>query len=590
MNLLETRNALQALGWPQTKSLKKHPEIYNAVIANTEFLQDPKWFSQRLYCIYEMLIAAPVCPVCMKNDLIPSPKPLRPNSPYQGWSLYCSKSCAYSSDDREKKKKESMLERYGVEYTAQSESLRRKMRDTTKKRTGFEAALQNPKSKEKLKETMMLRHGVEWAQQSENIREKSRKSLIDNYGVDSPLKSPLISQKKNKTFADRYGGHPMKSEEISKKVSVALKNKTQEERNSIKEKMVATCMLQGKLHPSQYHISESSYEILQNKEMLQCLYDSYDKRAYMVASHLGIDGNTAVSWMRQHGIEVVKNHSGSYGEDEVKKFIKDLGVDFVSNSRDILGTGEELDIFIPEKKFAIEYNGVYWHSTQHKTKEYHQKKSLVCKENGIRLLHIWEDDWVEKRQVVEQMIKTKLGIREITSVFGRQCSIVESDFDSVKNLLNENHIQGAVGGSLYISIMDRDGKVVGCAVFYRMSDEYDWELRRYCTSTSVVGGFSKLISFFKKNYQWRSITTYADFGVSDGSLYEKTGFTSHGLRKPSLWYVKGNRRYRREHFMKHKLKKLLENFDEALTETENMINHGYYPLYDAGLIKYVMCK
>lgn len=54
----------------------------------------------------------------------------------------------------------------------------------------------------------------------------------------------------------------------------------------------------------------------------------------------------------------------------------------------------EIDIYIPGKKFAIEYNGDYWHSEKFgRNKEWHQRKSDEAKEAGITLLHIWDSRW-----------------------------------------------------------------------------------------------------------------------------------------------------------------------------------------------------
>lgn len=59
-----------------------------------------------------------------------------------------------------------------------------------------------------------------------------------------------------------------------------------------------------------------------------------------------------------------------------------------------MNSSREVDIYIPEKKFAIEYNGDYWHSEKFsRGKEYHIYKSNQAKNAGITLLHVWDSRW-----------------------------------------------------------------------------------------------------------------------------------------------------------------------------------------------------
>ena len=66
----------------------------------------------------------------------------------------------------------------------------------------------------------------------------------------------------------------------------------------------------------------------------------------------------------------------------------------------------ELDIVIPKLKLAIEYNGCYFHSTYSgKSKDYHLMKSLLCREKGIRLIHIYEfEDFEQQKQLLKDLI------------------------------------------------------------------------------------------------------------------------------------------------------------------------------------------
>lgn len=52
------------------------------------------------------------------------------------------------------------------------------------------------------------------------------------------------------------------------------------------------------------------------------------------------------------------------------------------NDRNVLKPAE-LDIYVPGKKLAIEYDGMYWHSDEFKNASYHVKKTDDCEKAGI---------------------------------------------------------------------------------------------------------------------------------------------------------------------------------------------------------------
>jgi len=65
----------------------------------------------------------------------------------------------------------------------------------------------------------------------------------------------------------------------------------------------------------------------------------------------------------------------------------------------------ELDFYLPDYNLAIEFNGCYWHNVNLiKDKHYHQNKVKLCHNKGIRLLHIWEDDWLNNSEDVKNKI------------------------------------------------------------------------------------------------------------------------------------------------------------------------------------------
>lgn len=85
-----------------------------------------------------------------------------------------------------------------------------------------------------------------------------------------------------------------------------------------------------------------------------------------------------------------KNSGKSYLEKQIVKFLKDNEVKVVENNKTLIYP-KELDIYLPEYNTAIEFNGTWYHSIEAGcSKDYHLQKSLLCREKGIRLIHIYE--------------------------------------------------------------------------------------------------------------------------------------------------------------------------------------------------------
>ena len=110
-------------------------------------------------------------------------------------------------------------------------------------------------------------------------------------------------------------------------------------------------------------------------------------------------------------------------ELEIQEFLNSLNISYIIKDKKILG-GKELDILIPDFNLAIEMNGLYWHSEIYMDKFYHRNKSSKCREVGIDLLHIWEDDWKFKRPIIKSIILNKLKLIK-NKIFARKTSIRE---------------------------------------------------------------------------------------------------------------------------------------------------------------------
>ena len=280
-------------------------------------------------------------------------------------------------------------------------------------------------------------------------------------------------------------------------------------------------------------------------------------------------------------------------EINLQDFIKSLNIRYETNNRSILN-GKELDIFLPDKNIAIEFNGLYWHSELFKDKNYHLNKTKECEVKGIRLLHIFEDEWLFKPDIVKSRIKNIIGLTE-NKIYARKCIIKEVNSDLTREFLDNNHLQGNVNSSINIGLYYND-ELVSLMTFNKprsgIGSKYDgYELSRFSNllNTNVIGAASKLLKYFENTYKPVCIKSYADLRWSDGNLYNQLGFYLSHINKPNYWYIINGERHHRFGFRKQILKG--EGFDiENKTEHEIMLERGLYRIYDCGTITYVKNK
>ena len=287
----------------------------------------------------------------------------------------------------------------------------------------------------------------------------------------------------------------------------------------------------------------------------------------------------------------------SYSEKEIVDFIKSIYCgEIIENSKKVISP-KELDIYIPNKNLAIEFNGVHWHDENHIDKNYHLMKTKLCNKKGIDLIHVFEDDWLYKKEIVKSMIASRFGIYQ-QKIFARKCKCQILDYKLYKNLLrkffDENHLQGFTKCDIFIGLIYND-EVIQCVGF----NEKGWhdgnvELTRMVTklNTQVVGGFSKLMNFVKEVYGFTKITSYVYRAWFNGKGYLSSGFKIVKENPPSYSYVLNGKRIHKSHFRKNKLKKMyecgeLKYFDENKTEHEIMLQNNIYRIYDCGTIKVI---
>lgn len=266
-------------------------------------------------------------------------------------------------------------------------------------------------------------------------------------------------------------------------------------------------------------------------------------------------------------------------------------VDIKSNDRSVINP-YELDIYVPSKNLAIEVNGIYWHSFNHRTNQFEKNKHLnkhqLCLAKNINLLQIWDTEWNDKQTIIKSMIKSKLGL--LQKINARECSFGLIDYKPFAKFLNQHHLHGQIPTKWRFALYYK-GEVIQVLGFNKHA-KYGYEISRLATKCGniIVGGFTKLFKNSVNLLNASSVMTFANKRYSIGNVYKKSGFSLINETKPNYFYVKNHHIYTRIKFQKHKLSKLLPNFNASISEVENMLNNGYRQLWDAGNYQYLWMR
>lgn len=242
------------------------------------------------------------------------------------------------------------------------------------------------------------------------------------------------------------------------------------------------------------------------------------------------------------------NPAGSAEQNELFNFVTSLGVHAISCDRSVINP-YELDVSIPDKKFAIEFNGLYFHSEQWKARSYHSDKTTMCANAGWQLLHVFDDEWKQKKEIVKSMICHKLGITN-NRVFARNCKVIKLSSRQRETFFNSSHIDGDAKASICFALVDKQTQEILCAISLRKPSHKKYneqnfiEIARFATklNTAVVGGFTKLLfacKEYSKENGFSGIMSYVDLRHGIGSSYEKAGFTLASQTANRFWWTDG---------------------------------------------------
>lgn len=369
----------------------------------------------------------------------------------------------------------------------------------------------------------------------------------------------------------------------------------------LKEKMRVETLLQRYGDTNTTRIDnpreEWQREVIENQDRFKLFLNTLgkDKSITELAELLDITEPSLAKAIKRLNLTDLVRHTAS-GESEIEKslvnYIQSIYKgNIILHDRSILN-GKELDIYIPDKKLAIEFNGNFWHSSEYKDIGYHQNKTIECAKKNIRLIHVFEYEWRdgEKRRIIQQLFHSILSDSII--YYGRNTKVQEIDGTIAKEFLTKYHLQGYASSNISLGCYINN-ELIGVMTFGkpRFSNEYEYELVRLCwkSGIKVIGGAAKLFKYFTENYKPNSIVSYCDISKFSGNVYTKLGFKTQlsFITKPSYVWVNNHigvlHRYQTQ--KSELIKAGLGN--NGHTEDEIMKNLGYFKIYNSGNLKFV---
>lgn len=577
-------------------------------------------YNEQLYMFFNNITTHPRCKTCDSEDVNFKGRKI-------GFSDFCSVSCSKKHPDTQAKYRASLKEKYGTEDLLNSDQLQKKIREKYNgkhftqteefkekqkqkniEKYGHESYFQTKEFKEKAKQTNLKKRGVESHNQSQEVIEKKKKIWTEKYGVDNPAKAKEVQSKIQETNLERYGvENPQQNTEIKEKTNqtniekyghaVPAKNT-----EVIKRTKASNLQKYGVDNTLQTEKAIAAKEAVDKK-----IREKHYVDGYTLIQHGKGEEPSKFKCPKEHEFELKHWHfvQRKYQKITVCTVCNPLQKQYSDIERQIyeyiasIYNGQieqnirfgkdEIDLYFPELNIGIEVNGLYWHSELFKDKNYHINKTKKFKEKGIRIIHIWEDQWYEEPLKVKSFFATLFGNN--TSIGARKCELKEITGKEEKEFLNQHHLQGHAV-SKYRFGLKYDNELLAVMTFSKartnlnQKEKYDFELLRFATKSgnSIPGGAQRLFKHFTGLNPNATIVCYANLDHFTGALYNKLGFNEVGETGPGYWWIVKGRRENRFNYRKDKL--VAEGADPSKTEVEIMTERGHYRLWNCGNKKY----
>ena len=302
------------------------------------------------------------------------------------------------------------------------------------------------------------------------------------------------------------------------------------------------------------------------------------------------------------------NHMRSGQEEDVARLLSNYAPT-VLHDRTLLRP-RELDIYLPSKKLAVEYCGMYWHSAgdeeQDRTlRTKHWQKYKDCAAQGVRLITLFESEWLERKRAVARLLRNAAG-KGRGKLMARKCTLAPVPHEVAVAFFERYHPQGGAGTGACWGLFWRE-KLVACMRFThgindrgRAAAKREWTLSRYATRVTVVGGASRLFEAFLKAHDPETVKSFSDNRFFDGGMYQKLGFVLEQETAPDyqVWSPKIGLRpkaaYQRRtipaRLQDHEVDDAFDPVTDSRSERDMTFLMGARRIYDCGKKRWIWHK
>jgi len=213
--------------------------------------------------------------------------------------------------------------------------------------------------------------------------------------------------------------------------------------------------------------------------------------------------------------------STSNFEKEIGDYVESLGIKIKRRS---YVNGVEIDILIKENNLGIECNGLYWHSdVLNKDKFKHQTKSDKCLEKGIRLIHIFEDEWRDKQAACKNLINNGLK-NHFSRLKSSDCEFKAISSDDAKTFFELTHLDNEQKSENFYGLFQNEQLRMCIAINIKQDNVLEIVKISSDSGVFIENNFGKLIKELQAVYSDYDIVSSVDLRYEDGSNFEKFGF------------------------------------------------------------------
>lgn len=290
----------------------------------------------------------------------------------------------------------------------------------------------------KNKKTVQERYGVDNVRKVKEIIDKGKQTCLEKYGHESHTQSAAFKEKRKEWSLERYGTTcPLNSEEIRDKIEETHGYRfiatTESHQKCMKEGVIKKFGVDNvskvpEIRTKAIATTRSIFGVDNYKQLHYTNFDKWNDIEFIKNNFINNRNadfikacnffNSSYQTTLEHfrdelGIDM-SNKGISSDENRIIKFIQNIvpDLDIQQGNRSIIKfeeetekgirkTYREIDIYIPEKRIAIEFDGLYFHSVGNDLKNVDeirrrtqnlQLKASFLHDEGIRFLNIWENE------------------------------------------------------------------------------------------------------------------------------------------------------------------------------------------------------